>query len=169
MLKWMERLSARYADHVIIANHLWLDKYAQRTRANGKCSVLINYVDTRIFQPRPRSRHEGKQVILFPGSLQWHQGLDIAIRAMPKINARTPEAELHIYGDGNMKDSLVALAQELGLNEHVRISNPLPVRQIAEIFMANADIGVVPKRADRDGPNGGCRCEPTTRPGAMFS
>lgn len=150
MLKWMERLSARYADHVIIANHLWLDKYAQRTRANGKCSVLINYVDTRIFQPRPRSRHEGKQVILFPGSLQWHQGLDIAIRAMPKINARMPEAELHIYGDGNMKDSLVALAQELGLNEHVRIFNPLPVRQIAEI-MANADIGVVPKRADSFG------------------
>jgi glycosyltransferase involved in cell wall biosynthesis len=150
MLKWMERLSARYADHVIIANHLWLDKYAQRTRTNGKCSVLINYVDTGIFQPRPRSRHEGKQVILFPGSLQWHQGLDIAIRAMPKINARVPQAELHIYGDGNMKGSLVALVQELGLNEHVRIFNPLPVRQIAEI-MANADIGVVPKRADSFG------------------
>jgi glycosyltransferase involved in cell wall biosynthesis len=150
MLKWMERLSARYADHVIIANHLWLDKYAQRTRANGKCSVLINYVDTRIFQPRPRSPHEGKPVILFPGGLQWHQGLDIAIRAMPKINARIPQAELHIYGDGNMKDSLVALAQELGLNGHVRFFNPLPVRQIAEI-MANADIGVVPKRADSFG------------------
>ncbi len=29
VLKWMERLSARYADHVIIANHLWLDKYAR--------------------------------------------------------------------------------------------------------------------------------------------
>lgn len=150
MLKWMERLSAGYADHVIIANHLWLEKYARRTRANGKCSVLINYVDTRIFQPRPRTLHEGKQVILFPGGLQWHQGLDIAIRAMPRINARIPEAELHIYGDGNMKDSLVTLAQELGLNGHVRFFNPLPVRQIAEI-MAMADIGVVPKRADSFG------------------
>jgi glycosyltransferase involved in cell wall biosynthesis len=150
MLKWMERLSAGYADHVIIANHLWLDKYAQRTGANGKCSVLINYVDTRMFQPCPRSRHEGKQVILFPGGLQWHQGLDIAIRAMPRINAQIPEAELHIYGDGNMKDSLVALAQELGLNGHVRFFDTLPVRQIAKI-MANADIGVVPKRADSFG------------------
>jgi glycosyltransferase involved in cell wall biosynthesis len=150
MLKWMERLSARYADHVIIANHLWLDKYAQRTRANGKCSVLINYVDTRIFQPRPRTRHEGKQVILFPGGLQWHQGLDIAIRAMPRISARIPQAELHIYGEGNMKDGLVALTQELGLNGHVRFFNPLPVRQIAEI-MADADVGVVPKRADSFG------------------
>ncbi|MGO9528538.1 MAG: glycosyltransferase [Verrucomicrobiia bacterium] len=150
MLKWMERLSARYADHVIIANHLWHDKYTQRTGANGKCSVLINYVDTRIFRPRPRTRNEGKQVILFPGSLQWHQGLDIAIRAMPKISARMPQAELHIYGDGNMKDGLMALAQELGLNGRVRFFNTLPLRQIAEI-MANADIGVVPKRADSFG------------------
>jgi glycosyltransferase involved in cell wall biosynthesis len=150
MLKRMERLSAGYADYVIIANHLWLDKYVQRTGANGKCSVLINYVDTRVFQPRPRTGNEGKQIILFPGSLQWHQGLDIAIRAMPKISARIPEAELHIYGDGSMKGRLVALAQELGLNGHVRFFNPLPVRQIAEI-MANADIGVVPKRADSFG------------------
>jgi glycosyltransferase involved in cell wall biosynthesis len=150
LLKWMERLSARYADHVIIANDLWLDKYVRRTHANGKCSVLINYVDTRMFQPCPRSRHEGKQVILFPGGLQWHQGLDIAIRAMPKISTQMPEAELHIYGDGNMKDGLVALAQELGLNGHVRFFDPLPVRQIAEI-MAKADIGVVPKRADSFG------------------
>jgi glycosyltransferase involved in cell wall biosynthesis len=150
MLKWMERLSARYADHVIIANHLWLDKYVQRTGTDGKCSVLINYVDTRIFRPRPRAPHDDKQVILFPGGLQWHQGLDIAIRAMPRINAQIPRAELHIYGDGNMKEGLVALAQELGLNGRVRFFDPLPVRRIAEI-MADADIGVVPKRADSFG------------------
>jgi glycosyltransferase involved in cell wall biosynthesis len=150
VLKWMERISAGYADHVIIANHLWLDKYARRTRANGKCSVLINSVDTGIFQPRPRTRHDGKQVILFPGGLQWHQGLDIAIRAMPQVSARIPQAELHIYGDGNMKDSLVALSNELGLDGKVRFFDPLPVRQIAEV-MANADLGVVPKRADSFG------------------
>ncbi len=69
---------------------------------------------------------------------------------MPKISARIPEAELHIYGDGNMKDGLMALAQELGLNGRVRFFNLLPLRQIAEI-MANADIGVVPKRADSFG------------------
>ncbi len=87
---------------------------------------------------------------MFPGGLQWHQGLDIAIRAMPKISARIPQAELHIYGDGNMKDGLVALAQELELNGHVRFFNPLPVREIAGI-MARANVGVVPKRADSFG------------------
>lgn len=147
LLKWVERASAAFANRVIIANDLWLDKYAQRTRANGKCSVFINNVDASVFCPRGRTRNDGKYIVLFPGGLQWHQGLDIAIRAFRQVSQRVPEAEFHIYGDGNMKSSLVALADELGLSGKVRFFNPLPARQIAEV-MANADLGVVPKRAD---------------------
>jgi glycosyltransferase involved in cell wall biosynthesis len=149
-LKWIERASSRIADRVIIANHLWLEKYATRTGANGKCTVFINNVDSRIFAPRPRTRKDGKQIIIFPGGLQWHQGLDIAIRAFQKVADELPNAEFHIYGDGNMKETLMALAQEIGLAHRVRFLNPLPVRQIAEI-MANADLGIVPKRADSFG------------------
>ncbi len=149
-LKWLERASAWFADHVIISNHLWLEKYATRTRANGKCSVFINNVDARIFRPRANTRDDDKFIILFPGGLQWHQGLDIAIRAFQKVGAELPNAEFHIYGDGNMKDSLVALSHELGLDGKVRFLDPLPVRQIAEV-MAAADLGVVPKRADSFG------------------
>ena len=150
LLKWSERVSARFSDHVIISNHLWRDKYVSRTGLNGNCSVFINNVDARIFRPRPRSRKDGKIIILFPGGLQWHQGLDIAIRAFGKLLTDVPEAEFHIYGDGNMKEELLALTAKLGLEGKVRFFNPLPVRQIADI-MANADLGVVPKRADSFG------------------
>jgi glycosyltransferase involved in cell wall biosynthesis len=150
LLKRVERLSARFADRVIIANHLWIEKYANRTGANGKCSVLINNVDMSIFRPRPRTRNDRKVIILFPGGLQWHQGLDIAIRAFRKVRAELPNAEFHIYGNGDMKLSLIALASELGLNGKVRFFDPLPVSQVAEV-MANADLGVVPKRADSFG------------------
>jgi glycosyltransferase involved in cell wall biosynthesis len=147
MLRWMEAASSRVADHVIIANHLWLEKYKRRTGANGKCSVFINNVDTNIFFTRPRTRHDGKLIVLFPGGLQWHQGVDIAIRAFKGVSARVANAEFHIYGDGNMKEALIRLTAELGLQEKVRFFNPLPVREIADV-MANADLGVVPKRAD---------------------
>jgi glycosyltransferase involved in cell wall biosynthesis len=150
LLRWVERASARFADHVIISNHLWLDKYATRTGAKGKCSVFINNVDARVFRPRPRTRTNRKPIVLFPGGLQWHQGLDIAIRAIPKVKAELPDLEFHIYGEGSMKDELVALARELRLNGSVRFFNPVPVREVAEI-MANADLGIVPKRADSFG------------------
>jgi glycosyltransferase involved in cell wall biosynthesis len=149
-LKKVERISASFADHVILANHLWLDKYVSRSAAPGKCSVFINNVDSQVFQPRSRTRTDEKQIIIFPGGLQWHQGLDIAIRAFRKVTDRLPAAEFHIYGDGNMKTQLVALAKELQLNGKVQFFEPLRVREIAEVI-ANADLGVVPKRADSFG------------------
>jgi glycosyltransferase involved in cell wall biosynthesis len=150
LLRWIERLSAKCADHIIISNHLWLDKYAARTGANGKCSVFINNVDRQIFCPRPRSRQDGKFIIIFPGGLQWHQGVDIALRAFQKVTPRVPNAEFHIYGDGNMKQELKDLSAQLGLAGAVRFFDPVPVRQIAAI-MSEADLGVVPKRADSFG------------------
>jgi len=149
-LRLIERRSARFADHVIISNHLWFEKFATRTGTAGRCSVFINNVDTGVFRPRRRTRDDGKLIVLFPGGLQWHQGLDLALRAFPSVVAAVPNAEFHIYGDGHMKSSLVALAAELGCNGHVKFFEPVRVTAIAPI-MGNADLGIVPKRADSFG------------------
>ncbi len=149
-LKLVERASARFASHVILANHLWFDQYVARSAASGKCSVFINNVDGQVFQRRRRTRLDDKRIILFPGGLQWHQGLDIAIRAMPLVLECIPLAEFHIYGEGGRKEELMALARELGLTVQVRFFDPRPVSEIAEV-MAQADLGVVPKRADSFG------------------
>jgi glycosyltransferase involved in cell wall biosynthesis len=150
MLKKVERLSARFSHHVIISNHLWRDKYAERTGTNAKCTVFVNNVNSVIFSPRPRIRRDDKFIVIFPGGLQWHQGLDIALRAFQVVSREVPEAEFHIYGDGSMKESLVLLTRELGLEQKVRFFDPIPVRAVVEV-MANADLGVVPKRADSFG------------------
>jgi glycosyltransferase involved in cell wall biosynthesis len=149
-LQGFEKLSAAFANHVILANHLWLEKYVARSAPRGKCSVVINHVDTRVFVPAPPGKANGRPLILFPGGLQWHQGLDVALRAFAKVQPRLPGAEFHIYGDGSMKPSLVRLAGELSLNGSVRFFDPLPLHQIAGV-MARADLGVVPKRADSFG------------------
>jgi len=150
LLLWMERASAAFADCVIIANHLWLDKYARRTGLNGRCTVFINHVDAKLFRCIPRTRQNGRQIVLYPGGLQRHQGLDIALRAFKQISRDVPAAEFHIYGEGSAKESLVRLADDLGLNERVRFLKPRTAQEIATI-MANADLGVVPKRADSFG------------------
>lgn len=150
LLKFVERWSARFAHQVIISNHLWRSTYADRTGAGDKCSVFINNVDTNHFRRRPRTRKDGKLRVIFPGGLQWHQGLDIAIRAFQKLLPKLPEADFHIYGDGNMKARLVQQTAELGLQERVRFFEPVSAHEIPGI-MAEADLGVVPKRADSFG------------------
>jgi glycosyltransferase involved in cell wall biosynthesis len=150
LLKGVERSSARFAHHVILSNHLWLDKFVTRSAAPSKCSVFINHVDRKLFYPRTRTRTDDKFIVLFPGGLQWHQGLDLAIRALAIVVKEVPRVDFHIYGDGNMRPQLVELRANLQLEEKVKFHEPLPLREIAQV-MANADLGVVPKRADSFG------------------
>jgi glycosyltransferase involved in cell wall biosynthesis len=149
-LRLAEKISAGFADHVIISNHLWLDKYIARSARREKCSVFINHVDSRVFRPVSRQKNSGNPIVLFPGGLEWHQGLDIGIRALQKLRCRIPDVEFHIYGDGIMKPELEQLAKDLGLDGSVKFFNPLRLQEIADV-MATADLGVVPKRADSFG------------------
>jgi glycosyltransferase involved in cell wall biosynthesis len=148
-LKLVELVSACFSDHVIISNHLWFWKITARSVSKERCSVFINYVDQEIFHCK-RTRNDGRFVMLYHGGLQRHQGLDVAIRAFAKISPQTPEAEFHIYGGGNMKQELQALVTELGLGGKVYFFESVSMQQISGI-VANADLGVVAKRADSFG------------------
>jgi glycosyltransferase involved in cell wall biosynthesis len=150
MLKWMERASACFADQVILANDLWVAPYTGRSAPASKVSVLINYVDAKIFARRPRARTDDRVIVIFPGSLQLHQGLDVAIDAFPAVISKIPKAELHIYGDGPAKAGLMKQAAKLGLNGSVKFFDFMPTKDIAAV-VAEADLGVVPKRADSFG------------------
>jgi glycosyltransferase involved in cell wall biosynthesis/peptidoglycan/xylan/chitin deacetylase (PgdA/CDA1 family) len=151
LLKATEKLSARFVDHVIVSNHLWHKTVVARSVREEKCSVLINHVDPEMFSRNARTRTDGKFIILFPGSLQWHQGVDIAIEAFARVKPKVPNAEFHIYcGSGVLQESLKTLVQQLGLEDSVKFNKGIPLDQMAQVI-ANADLGVVPKRADSFG------------------
>jgi glycosyltransferase involved in cell wall biosynthesis len=150
-LKMVEKMSAGFADHVIIANDLWFNIITARSIAKDKCSSFINYPDLSVFNGGLRTRGvDGKFVIIYPGTLGWHQGLDIAIDALAILKGRAPNIELHIYGEGSVKSELEEQIAALQLAECVFLRSPLPLREIASV-MANADLGIVPKRNDAFG------------------
>lgn len=143
----VEKYSAAFADHVIIANDIWRDKLLVRSVRAEKCSAILNFPDRSIFARRGRTRTDGKFVMLYPGTLNWHQGLDIAIRSFAAIQRDAPNAEFHIYGVGPAQESLRSLAASLGLNGRVKLLGAREIREIVSL-MENADLGVVPKRDD---------------------
>ena len=147
ILAFIEKMSARFSDHVIISNHIWAEKIIKRSVNERKCSVILNYPDQSIFFRGPRNKQNTKLTLIYPGTLNWHQGVDIAIRAFAKINSEVSEAEFQIYGDGPEKNSLVDLIKSLGMEKRIFLRNLLPMKEIAS-FIAEADIGVVPKRND---------------------
>jgi glycosyltransferase involved in cell wall biosynthesis/peptidoglycan/xylan/chitin deacetylase (PgdA/CDA1 family) len=143
----LEQLSIKFSDHVIISNHLWHKTLTSRSVDESKCTTIMNYPDEAIFYQRPRTRHDDKFIIIYPGSLGWHQGLDIAIKAFATIKDQSPHAEFYIYGAGTEKDNLAKLIAELHMDNKVFIKDPMPINKIAEV-MANADMGIIPKRND---------------------
>jgi glycosyltransferase involved in cell wall biosynthesis len=142
----IEQWSARLASHLIIANHLWYDRLVKRSMTKEKCSVMCNYPDPEVFYPRPKCERNGRFLLMYPGSLNWHQGLDIAIRAFAQVSSRIEMAEFHIYGEGPARPSLERLIEELALQSKVRVQDYRPMSEIAAL-MATADVAVVPKRA----------------------
>jgi glycosyltransferase involved in cell wall biosynthesis len=141
-LLFVERLSCRFAHHVIVANHLWYDKLTRRSVPAGRCTPILNYPAAEFFRPaHNRDRKAtGSFCFLYPGTLNHHQGVDIAVAAFAEACPRMPGAEFHIYGDGPARESLRQQAALLGVGDRVviRISWPSTVPQL----MSAVDVGV---------------------------
>ena len=154
LLVFAERVSAALATHVIIANDIWRDRLVARSSSADKCSVVRNRPDLDIFtrQSNTARRTTDKFFMIYPGSLNWHQGLDIAIRAFAGVESLLPNAEFHIYGEGSAKPSLIELASALHQRRRIFFHDFLPSREIAQV-MATADLAIEPKRAKSEFSN----------------
>jgi glycosyltransferase involved in cell wall biosynthesis len=145
LLVTVERISAAFSDHVIAANHIWQERLQRRSVRPSKLTTILNFPDTQIFRQRGRNRRDDKFIMLYPGTLSYHQGLDIAIRAFSLIKDEIPKAEFHIYGGGDQQSLLKSLIAELGLQRRVFLKGALTTEEITSVI-ENADLGVVPKR-----------------------
>jgi len=140
-------LSAKCADRVVLSNHIWYSRYTSRSAEPEKCSVIMNYPNPALFFPRRGRDQKSGFTFIYPGTLNWHQGLDIAIKAFAILAKKTDGCRFDIFGVGTSRDDLQVLITSLGLGGSVRIHDVVPITKVPEL-VAYADCGVVPKRAE---------------------
>lgn len=146
MLVWMERLSGRFANHVIVANHIWHQRLVERSIPAERCTPILNYPDPNIFQRRESAvENRGEFLLCYPGTLSWHQGVDLIINAMGRLRDKAPNVRLLIVGDGAERERLAALARDRGIEDRVKIKSGIPIDEVART-MVTVDLGVEPKR-----------------------
>lgn len=151
LLRWLERMSCAFADHVIIANDLWYTTLTQRSVRPGRCTALINYPDHSIFYPRARTGVTVHDFVMcYPGTLNRHQGVDIAVRAVGALRNKVPNLKFLILGKGSEWGRLKDLVAAESLEDRVSMLELVPLERVAEI-MSTVDLGVVPKRRDSFG------------------
>ena len=146
-LLFLEKISISFSDFVIISNHLWHKTLCSRSVSKEKCITIINYPDENIFSQSNDTNQTDNFVFLYPGTLNFHQGVDIAVKAISIIKSQAPQALLQIVGDGTAKTNLEKLVDKLNLKEQVMIKNPIPLDDVPSV-MAKADVGIIPKRDD---------------------
>jgi glycosyltransferase involved in cell wall biosynthesis len=147
----VERLCTRFSSHVIIANHVWQERLLSRSIKPGGSTVLLNVPDRSIFRPSKKKPYTGGRfLLLYHGTLHWHQGLDLAVRAFSKIKDLVPGADFHIYGHGPAKPDLQVLIEELHVEKRVVLHEQIPLREMPAVI-ETAKLGIVPKRKDNFG------------------
>jgi len=116
LLLLIEKLSAAFSNHVIIANHLWHVKLTQRSVQAEKCTAIINYPVPSIFSYRARTvAPNGDFVMCYPGTLNWHQGVDLAISALALLRDKAPNLKFLIIGEGPEREKLKTMIKEQNL------------------------------------------------------
>lgn len=143
----MEKLSASFSDHTIIANDIWHEVITNRSVNERKCTAIMNFPDSKLFKYCRPPKSQDKFVTIYPGTLSKHQGIETAIRAMHMLKGRIPNLEFRIYGKGTDKEFFEHLVSELDLNDTVIIRNLLPLEDVSKA-MSEADLGIEPKLAD---------------------
>jgi glycosyltransferase involved in cell wall biosynthesis len=152
LILMQEKLSCRFADHVITVTEHWRQALIARGVSPGKCSVLMNLADDRIFHPIPPGNAPagaGSRFRLFyHGYMPESYGLDLVLQAMAQLRDQIPEIHLTLVGGGEHLQTLKRLAKELNLKEnHVQFVRPVPAEELPALIAA-ADVGVVPYRDD---------------------
>ncbi len=151
LLKWIEKISCSYADHVLTATDIWKEIVVERSVEQKKCSVILNTPYPPLFDSVKNGavkKQKSRFTMLYHGALNEHFGVDIAVRAVAIIKERVPEILFKIYGTGREEDNLKKLVKELGISKNVYFHKPVPREKIPALIN-DADIGVVPKRSER--------------------
>ena len=151
LLKFMEKWSIRFADHVLTVNQACKDIFSARSCAPEKIQVLMNVPDERVF--KYRSCHDYPErdaaqpfVVMYHGSIVERNGLDIAVEAVRLLRAKVPTAELWIYGASTpFLEKVLAEVAATDLQDGVRHLGEKTQAEIVQAIHA-CDVGVIPNR-----------------------
>lgn len=150
LLRWQEKLAGMFASHVITVTELWRQTLIERGIPAAKVSVVMNVANDRIFnksnvKPVPDTGHFN---LIYHGQLSQRYGIDLALQAVNLLRNEIPEIRFTIHGRGEYLDELKTLADQMGLNEHVRFSTQyMPTMELPQL-VGNAQAGIVPYRRD---------------------
>lgn len=135
------RPTLRMADRIVAPSRFVVETFARNGIA---AQAIFNVIDPAAFKYRRRSAL--RPLLLANRILEPLYNVECILRALVRIQARYPDAELTIAHDGPSRPGLEALARELKLR-NTRFIGRVPHSQIAELY-DQADIYITTPNFD---------------------
>ncbi len=152
LIRWQEKLSCRFANKVITVTETWRKTLIERGVPANKVVVVMNVADDTIFRREAVTIHpngnDGCFRLIYHGTLTQRYGIDLVLRAVSQVRHEIPKLHLKIHGGGEYRQTLMNLADELGMTDIVNFSNVyVPSAELPNLI-ASAQVGFVPYRRD---------------------
>ncbi len=161
LARGLEGYVLKNADAVVTICDLLKTELMQRSGVR-EVHVVPNGVDSDVFLPRQvrpdlqeRWNLQGKEILLYAGTFQPYEGLDLLVRAIGPLVKQRPHARLVIAGGSAGfagatasispdEQRLRTLAQDLGVQDHVTFTGRLPHAEVRDLY-ALSDVVCFPR------------------------
>lgn len=130
---WHYRPVWQHADALhLLGRDLWRRARARGCPAERARALIPPAVDGERFRaaPRPEKAEAGPLRLVSVGRLEWKKGHDYSLRALAELLRRGIDARLEIVGDGALRGALAFSRHQLGLENRVELSGPLPPDEV---------------------------------------
>lgn len=149
VLVFFEKLSFWMADHVIATN----ESYKKVARDRGKVpedriTIVRNGPDlnrVKLTEQDSRLRQKASTILGYVGVMGFQDGIDYLLRALRHLVQDLGRTDFYcvLIGKGDARDSLIQLASELELDDHVWFTGSIPDTEMLR-YLSTADICVDP-------------------------
>ena len=157
-IKEQEIATLHLSDAVICPSNVTRDYIASLGLSRKLVTVIPNGVSPSDFSPSPLPNREGRvPVLLYIGTLADWQGVEVVIKALPRILVNQ-SVRLEIIGRGRSRQRKLLAKQirKLGLEENVTIQPAVPHHEVPALI-ESADICLAPLGLnDRNVTQGAC-------------
>ena len=157
-IKEQEIATLHLSDAIICPSNVTRDYIASLGLSRSRVTVIPNGVSPSDFSVSPLPSREGRvPVLLYIGTLADWQGLEVVIKALPKILEKQP-VQLRIVGRGRSRQRKILLKQirKLGVEGSVQVEAARPHHEIPALI-TDADICLAPLGLnDRNVTQGAC-------------
>lgn len=143
LLARLERLSAAFADRVVLTQETARTVVQARGVPAAKLSVVLNCPDETIFQsqpPRRNGRRAERFEIVTHGAILERYGIQILLDALPAIVRDVPHVRVNVFGAGEYRRALETQALRNGVSDRVVFRGLVPLEELIA-DLSRADVG----------------------------